>query len=391
MIVWITISCLVLPSVFGRLTVHQGKYNPSKTVHSLIESETAGGSGVSPVELDQDNFEKDGDAQIKGADGLAVNVVEESAIDKTFLIEDDMIVGEYVDNQLILDPYFDGNDDNELVSVEGATSKEHQTWPQAGAVYNIPYTSTLKNGVLEPAIAKLNLETSIRLIPRTSQADYIEFFKGTGCYSAVGKVNGKQPISIGDNCDSLKTVLHEIMHALGFLHEHQRSDRDDYIQINYENILDGFEHAFEKGETNNETPYDFTSVMHYPRDGFSSNYKDTITPKSGYTLAPVATDLSSRDIQAINEAYPATNFPTSVVSPSPTSPKCANEGQTCTCSGTVYYGRRYVSGSSVEVSSFEQLKTSAFRTWDQNGPQTCSNANGDPLPGILKQCLCQGH
>ena len=29
---------------------------------------------------------------------------------------------------------------------------------------------------------------------------------------------------------------HETMHALGFIHEHQRIDREDFIKINYENI-----------------------------------------------------------------------------------------------------------------------------------------------------------
>ena len=36
--------------------------------------------------------------------------------------------------------------------------------------------------------------------------------------------------------------MHEILHFLGFYHEHTRYDRDEYIKVNWKNIKTGIWH-----------------------------------------------------------------------------------------------------------------------------------------------------
>lgn len=60
------------------------------------------------------------------------------------------------------------------------------------------------------------------------------------CWSYLGRQGGRQPVSLKQNgCVYTGTVQHEVLHALGFHHEHVRSDRDSYVNILTQNIQSG--------------------------------------------------------------------------------------------------------------------------------------------------------
>lgn len=46
-------------------------------------------------------------------------------------------------------------------------------------------------------------------------------------------------VVLGYDCLSQGEIAHEIMHVLGFSHEHTRPDRDRYITVLWENIKPG--------------------------------------------------------------------------------------------------------------------------------------------------------
>uniref|UniRef100_A0A914HWM0 Metalloendopeptidase n=1 Tax=Globodera rostochiensis TaxID=31243 RepID=A0A914HWM0_GLORO len=140
--------------------------------------------------------------------------------------------------------------------------------------------------------------------------DFLQYFRGTGCWSQVGKTGGRQPISIGYGCESLGIVAHETLHALGLWHEQSRLDRDKFVRINYDSILPGTESNFEKRtpdtSDNMGQPYDLGSAMHYGNKAFTSDfrsftiltldrtYQQTIGQRGG---------LSFKDARMINTRY----------------------------------------------------------------------------------------
>lgn len=87
-------------------------------------------------------------------------------------------------------------------------------------------------------------KTCVRFVPRQpSDASYVEITPNDGtsayCYSYVGRQGGRQIMKMFGECMRNGAMIHELGHVVGFNHEHQRPDRDDFILIHFENINPG--------------------------------------------------------------------------------------------------------------------------------------------------------
>lgn len=67
-------------------------------------------------------------------------------------------------------------------------------------------------------------------------------------------------------------VIHEVGHAIGFWHEHSRPDRNDHIEVLWENIkplkVGNFRRHSALLINTTDSPYDIASIMHYGPNAF---------------------------------------------------------------------------------------------------------------------------
>ncbi|XP_045454356.1 uncharacterized protein LOC123663734, partial [Melitaea cinxia] len=116
--------------------------------------------------------------------------------------------------------------------------------------------------------------------------------------------SGVQVVVFGYDCLSQGEITHEIMHILGFSHEHTRPDRDRYITIMWENIKPGYKKYFDVGKEDylSNLPYDYNSVLHYPPRAFSKNGQVTIVTESGTKIGQ-RDGFSELDVEKIRMIY----------------------------------------------------------------------------------------
>ncbi|KAL3884643.1 hypothetical protein ACJMK2_024768 [Sinanodonta woodiana] len=168
--------------------------------------------------------------------------------------------------------------------------------------------------MVRQAMREWERNTCLRFREATSSdVNKVVFTDGRGCFSMLGMVGGEQEVSLSSaGCRYRGLYLHEIGHAIGLVHEHNRPDRDDYVEIIWKNVqtnmLDQFNKYTLYDVDQMNVAYDYSSVMHYAVTDFSKGgglkTMRVKYPEKEASIGKVyMKELSFTDIEIVNKMY----------------------------------------------------------------------------------------
>lgn len=195
--------------------------------------------------------------------------------------------------------------------IDTPVSPARVLWPLGpSGFYEIPYT--IKEGdftewmvqnLILWGMKHIEQGSNIRFRPAVvTDKNFIVFVNGEGCLSIVGRHPNERPQRISLNvprCMFQRVVLHEILHAVGLYHEHQRSDATEFVQIS-ENAPALWETYITINPVipTHLVPYNIGSIMHY------NNFIRAKNPNHQHLLEQSAATLSPCDWHHLNLLYP---------------------------------------------------------------------------------------
>ncbi|KAG8294050.1 Meprin A subunit beta [Homalodisca vitripennis] len=114
-----------------------------------------------------------------------------------------------------------------------------QRWTHGIVPYEIdPSFSEVQVAKINDTIQLFSDVSCVKWVPRYKHNDYVKFVHSNNkkeCNSYLGRKGGEQVINLGDDCFDYNVyrgaIPHEMMHALGFIHEQQRVDRDCFVKV----------------------------------------------------------------------------------------------------------------------------------------------------------------
>ena len=182
-------------------------------------------------------------------------------------------------------------------------------WPLGLVPYSMDFSLFPMRDKIRAAMNEIEEKTCIKFRPRLFSRDYVNMGSGSGCYSVIGRSGGPQILSLGRGCQAHTTIVHELLHAIGFEHMHSHRDRDVFLKIRWENIPRDKWRQFEVVSLlgyKTLVPFDFESVMLYGPRTFGQDGKISMESKiKGRSVMEMSQKpgLSKGDVDGINRLY----------------------------------------------------------------------------------------
>ncbi|XP_069136266.1 meprin A subunit beta-like [Argopecten irradians] len=206
--------------------------------------------------------------------------------------------------------------------VRNVINDKYKLWEHETVVYQI---STLiddsQHAVIEQAMKEIQNDV------KTDEGYCVSFEKKEGAFrdrsdflfiteatdgmcktSNVGMVGGRQKLYLTDDCMYKREIMSLLLVTLGLYHEHQRPDRDQYIEVHMDNVQDVARSHFEKIPSSDTDllgyPYDFDSITHYSPYAFAKDPRlPTITANVSDVSFGNKRMLSYHDVLKLQTLY----------------------------------------------------------------------------------------
>ena len=209
-------------------------------------------------------------------------------------------------------------DDDTKLAVGGGVQK----WTDNTVAYVIdPSLSSTVQSELAKSFEEWSTRTNVQFKERTNESNFVTIAPAAGfipefadCNCGVANLgmNGDQGFILLGAATTEPVITHEIGHTLGFIHEQNRADRDQFINVNFENIQpQGRDQYFvDRFSTPLTDQVDFNSIMMYRSSTFSidptsGNFPTMTRRDTGAPVQGLGDNLTDQDIVGTNNLYPA--------------------------------------------------------------------------------------
>jgi hypothetical protein len=212
-------------------------------------------------------------------------------------------MGDILVNETQFVPHIDSKENVQIARIAAV-----QYWPDGIVPYDIDPRLDVKP--IKQAMDQISQATFVKFVERTGEADFV-FFRQSDreeCLSFLGKQGGEQDIKLHPSSCGMGSIIHEILHALGLVHEQSREDRDKHVDVLWDNIEEPYRPQFQKMSASISMPvkgsFDFESIMLYDSSSFAIPGKFSMRKKDKTPFVANRKGLSPQDIEKIKKLYP---------------------------------------------------------------------------------------